>query len=210
MLCSHIKFDTDILNLKWNLGTNLDMDIFCQFLPYAYTVWTNIPYYFLWFWSFADFHHQKWNFLPFLSPVRSVPMTVSLIVETLLCSVWGHTEHTIPSFLIMFLINLHHNVNMCLCARSYDVIAASSVPFYGAITPADSLVLTMEDVKNSHPYPHKPLRQIFFLLFIYFTSFREQDEAYMNSLRWSMLVGLEPAYTACESPTLPLYYHILC
>ena len=38
---------------------------------------------------------------------------------------------------------------MCLCARSYDVIAASPVLFYGAITPADSLVLKMEDVKNS-------------------------------------------------------------
>ena len=38
---------------------------------------------------------------------------------------------------------------MCLCARSYDVIAASPVLFYGTITPADSLVLKMEDVKNS-------------------------------------------------------------
>ena len=33
-----------------------------------------------------------------------------------------------------------------------------------------------------------------FLTFIYFTSLREQDEAYINSSRWSMLVGLEPAY----------------
>ena len=37
---------------------------------------------------------------------------------------------------------------------------------------------------------------IFFLtLSFIFTSFREQDEAYINSLRWSALVGLEPAYT---------------
>ena len=28
---------------------------------------------------------------------------------------------------------------------------------------------------------------------MYFTSFREQDEAYINSLRGSTLVGLEPA-----------------
>ena len=35
----------------------------------------------------------------------------------------------------------------------------------------------------------------FFTLSFIFTSFREQDEAYMNSLRWSALVGLEPAYT---------------
>ena len=36
---------------------------------------------------------------------------------------------------------------------------------------------------------------IFFTLSFIFTSFREQDEAYINSLRWSALVGLEPAYT---------------
>ena len=35
----------------------------------------------------------------------------------------------------------------------------------------------------------------FFTLSFLFTSFREQDEAYINSLRWSVLVGLEPAYT---------------
>ena len=35
----------------------------------------------------------------------------------------------------------------------------------------------------------------FFYDFIYFTSFREQDKADFNSLRWSALVGLEPAYT---------------
>ena len=35
----------------------------------------------------------------------------------------------------------------------------------------------------------------FFTLSFIFTSFREQDEAYINSLRWSALVGLEPAYT---------------
>ena len=34
-----------------------------------------------------------------------------------------------------------------------------------------------------------------FLLLLYFTSFREQDESYTNSLRWSTLVGLEPSYT---------------
>ena len=46
------------------------------------------------------------------------------------------------------------------------------------------------------------LSPVFFYLFFYlitlsflFTSFREQDEAYINSLRWSALVGLEPAYT---------------
>ena len=35
----------------------------------------------------------------------------------------------------------------------------------------------------------------FFTLSFIFTSFREQDEAYINSLQWSALVGLEPAYT---------------
>ena len=35
----------------------------------------------------------------------------------------------------------------------------------------------------------------FFTLSFIFTSFREQDEACINSLRWSALVGLEPAYT---------------
>ena len=34
----------------------------------------------------------------------------------------------------------------------------------------------------------------FFLTFIYFTSLREQDEAYTISSRWSKLVGLELAY----------------
>ena len=46
----------------------------------------------------------------------------------------------------------------------------------------------------------------FFLAFIYFTSLRE-DGSYINSLWWSTLVGLEPAYIhICESPTLPLCY----
>ena len=36
---------------------------------------------------------------------------------------------------------------------------------------------------------------LFFFPFIYFTSFREQDEADINSLWWSASVGLEPAYT---------------
>ena len=35
-----------------------------------------------------------------------------------------------------------------------------------------------------------------FLPFIYFISFREQDKADINSLRWSAPVGLEPVY-AC-------------
>ena len=33
-----------------------------------------------------------------------------------------------------------------------------------------------------------------FTLSFLFTSFREQDETYINSLRWPALVGLEPAY----------------
>ena len=39
--------------------------------------------------------------------------------------------------------------------------------------------------------------KIYFIIFfniIYFTSLREQNEAYINSSRWSMLVGLEPAH----------------
>ena len=35
---------------------------------------------------------------------------------------------------------------------------------------------------------------VFFITFFYFTSLREQDEAYINSSRWSTLVGLELAY----------------
>ena len=34
----------------------------------------------------------------------------------------------------------------------------------------------------------------FFLRFSYFTSLGEQVKAYINSSRWSTLVGLEPAY----------------
>ena len=34
-----------------------------------------------------------------------------------------------------------------------------------------------------------------FFFFIYFTSFGEKDKADINSLRWSALVGLKPAYT---------------
>ena len=34
---------------------------------------------------------------------------------------------------------------------------------------------------------------VYFIFF--FTLFREQDETYITSLRWSALVGLEPAYT---------------
>ena len=35
----------------------------------------------------------------------------------------------------------------------------------------------------------------FFLIFTYYTSLREKDQAYINSLRRSMLVELEHAYT---------------
>ena len=35
---------------------------------------------------------------------------------------------------------------------------------------------------------------LIFLTFIYSTSLREQDKAYINSSRWSKLVGLKPAY----------------
>ena len=42
---------------------------------------------------------------------------------------------------------------------------------------------------------HTALNTAFFYDFIYFTSFREQDKADFNSLRWSAPVGLEPAYT---------------
>ena len=34
----------------------------------------------------------------------------------------------------------------------------------------------------------------FFLTFIYFTSLREQAEAYINFSQWSTLVGLKPVY----------------
>ena len=47
---------------------------------------------------------------------------------------------------------------------------------------------------------------LFFLSFIYFTSFGEKDKADMNSLRWSAPVGLEPAYTRMWVPALPLCY----
>ena len=35
---------------------------------------------------------------------------------------------------------------------------------------------------------------LFILTFVYFTSLREQDKAYINPSRWSMLSGPEPAY----------------
>ena len=35
-----------------------------------------------------------------------------------------------------------------------------------------------------------------FLLNIHFTSLREEDKANINSLRWSMMMGLESAYTS--------------
>ena len=35
-----------------------------------------------------------------------------------------------------------------------------------------------------------------FLPFVYVTSFREQNETYINFLQWLTLVGLEPAYTS--------------
>ena len=51
---------------------------------------------------------------------------------------------------------------------------------------------------------------LFLTQFIYVTSFREQDEAYINSLGWSTLVGLELAYTrmwvACS--ITPLYVEV--
>ena len=34
-----------------------------------------------------------------------------------------------------------------------------------------------------------------FLIFIYLTLLREQDQAHINSLRWSTLVGLKPVYS---------------
>ena len=50
---------------------------------------------------------------------------------------------------------------------------------------------------------------ICFLTFIYFTSLREQDKVYIDSSRWSKLVGLELAYicvwAACS--TTVLYRH---
>ena len=39
-------------------------------------------------------------------------------------------------------------------------------------------------------------QEVFFTLSFIFTSFREQDETYINSLRWSALVELEPTYTS--------------
>ena len=59
-----------------------------------------------------------------------------------------------------------------------------------------------------------PFPFFFFLLFIYFTSFREQDKAIINSLRWSAPMGLEPAYThmwvarsttVLQTPTFSFY-----
>ena len=41
-----------------------------------------------------------------------------------------------------------------------------------------------------------------FLSFIYFTSFGEKDKADINSLRWSVLVGLEPAWVARSTTVL--------
>ena len=43
----------------------------------------------------------------------------------------------------------------------------------------------------------------FFFFFFLFTSFREQDEAYINSLRWS---ASNLRTLACKSPALPLCY----
>ena len=52
---------------------------------------------------------------------------------------------------------------------------------------------------------------IFIILpFICFTSFREQDEAYINSLRWLTLVELEPAYTHVSCPLYHCAPDYLC
>ena len=40
-----------------------------------------------------------------------------------------------------------------------------------------------------------PTAQYHFFLLIHFTSFRKQDKADINYLRWSAQVGLEPAYS---------------
>ena len=45
----------------------------------------------------------------------------------------------------------------------------------------------------------------FFLAFVYFTALREQDKAYINSSRWSMLVGLGTClhpHVSCRSTTV--------
>ena len=72
-------------------------------------------------------------------------------------------------------------------------------------------ITVTQKFNRANPYSHfKPQGCSFFFLFFFsiyfFTSFREQVEAYMYSLRWSAMVGLKPAHTCIlvtHSTTVP-------
>ena len=94
---------------------------------------------------------------------------------------------------------------------------ASQVTFNAAlkvrcILQISSMILRMCAVKTFSC--RTALFFFFFLRFSYFTSLREQVKAYINSSRWSMLVGLEHAYicmwvarstTVLRTPTTAVY-----
>ena len=103
---------------------------------------------------------------------------------------------------------------VCLMFKSWCLICLKDSPTYAPVGwsvwflnfPFNMKTKSRgQKIRLMHSKSHSPWEDcescgsgvifFFFFRFIYSTSFREQDEAYMNSLRWSTLVGLEPAYT---------------
>ena len=86
-----------------------------------------------------------------------------------------------------------------------DVLVRAMCPGSEAIFSSFTLYVLLLVALNIHDLrPHIPFLVYFFLSFIYFTSFREQDKVDINALRWSAPVELESAYTPPVSR--PLYH----
>ena len=70
-------------------------------------------------------HHASYNkhgnILLLANTLSRLYITAVISASALLCQIKCQ----------ILLLICNHNVNMCLCSRSYDVIAASSVLFYG-------------------------------------------------------------------------------
>ena len=82
------------------------------------------------------------------------------------------------------------------------IVSTHLCPSHSVIVAQNTQILQVHIVHslaNLHysaiTFPERNLFFFFLTLSFIVTSFREQDEAYINSLRWSALVGLEPAYT---------------
>ena len=89
----------------------------------------------------------------------------------------------------------------CLCEHFSSVIwgyVYTMVSFVKVLLFAITYVICCNEICENvvlYTFLFKVFFFFFFETLMYFTWHREQDEAYINSLRWLTLVGLKPAYT---------------